>query len=253
MVKNTSRYKEKFLLPILMKIWYVGRGRWVIPNDIYFPGFEVRVKVTKVVKVAIFKTYLVCHFRRYLTTNVSSIMIVKKHYRYDRHPHMGVIFYINDLDSGVKSRLSKFADDTKLGGEVDSRGDGDQIKETIDTCIVWEKDWQIEFNLIKWKVFGMGKNNKNRDYMMQGVIFERVTQEKDLGVAIDMGGKHAAQCQAAIVIANRVLGCIHRGVIYKSKEVVLTSYRNLVRPHLEYCVQNNVCTSRILWSLQLRK
>ena len=34
----------------------------------------------------------------------------------------------------------------------------------------------------------MGKNNENRDYMMQRVMLERVTQEKDLGVVIDMGG-----------------------------------------------------------------
>ena len=58
---------------------------------------------------------------------------------------------------------------------------------------------------------------------------ERVTHEKDLGVVIDMGGKQAAQCQAAIGKANRVLGFIRRGINYKSKEVVLTLYRNLVR------------------------
>ena len=75
----------------------------------------------------------------------------------------------------------------------------------------------------------MGKNNENRDYMMQGVMLERVTQEKDLGVVIDMGGKEAAQCLAAIGKANRVFGCIRRGIIYKSKEVVLTLFRNLVR------------------------
>ena len=75
----------------------------------------------------------------------------------------------------------------------------------------------------------MGKNNENRDCRMQGVILEHVTQEKDLGVAIDMGGKQSAQCQAAIGKANRVFGCIQRGIIYKSKEVVLTLYRNLVR------------------------
>ena len=76
---------------------------------------------------------------------------------------------------------------------------------------------------------------------MQGEILEHVTQEKDLGVAIDMGGK----CQAAISKGNRVLGCIQRRIIYKYKEVVLTLYRNLVRPHLQYCVQ--------FWSPQFRK
>ena len=53
------------------------------------------------------------------------------------------IIYINDLVNGVKSKLFKFADDTKLGGEVDSRGGGEQIQESIDTCIDWTKDWLI--------------------------------------------------------------------------------------------------------------
>ena len=91
----------------------------------------------------------------------------------------------------------------------------------------------------------MGKNNENRDYRMQGVILERVTQEKDLGVVIDTGGKQEAQCQVTISKANWVLGCIRRGIIYKSKQVVLTLYRNLVRPHQECCVQ--------FWLPQLRK
>ena len=128
----------------------------------------------------------------------------------------------------MKSWLSKFADDTKHGGKVDCRGGGDQIQERIDTCMDWAKDWQMEFNLSKWKVLGMGKNNENRDYRMQGVILERVKQEKELGVVIDMGGKQAAQCQAALGKANRVLCCIRRGINYKAKEVVLTLYRNLV-------------------------
>jgi len=90
----------------------------------------------------------------------------------------------------------------------------------------------------------MVKNNKNRDYRMQGVILEHVTQKKDLGVVIDMGGKQTAKYQAAFGKANRVLGCIRRGIIYKSKEVLLTFYRDFMRPHLEYCVQ--------FWSPQFR-
>ena len=89
------------------------------------------------------------------------------------------IIHINDFDNGVKSKLSKFTDDRKLGGDVEIRGDDDQIQESIDTCIDWAEDWQMEFNLSKCKLLGMGKNNENRDYRMQGVILERVTQEKD--------------------------------------------------------------------------
>ncbi len=99
------------------------------------------------------------------------------------------IIYINDLDNGVKSKLSKFANDTKLGGEVDSRVGSDQIQESIDSCIDWAKDWQMEFNLSQYKVLGMGKNNENRDYRMQGVILEHVTQEKDMGGGNTYGRK----------------------------------------------------------------
>ena len=60
-----------------------------------------------------------------------------------------------------------------------------------------------------------------------------------------MGVKQTAQCRAATRKADRVLGFIRRGINDKSKEVVLTLYRNLVRPHLEYCVQ--------FWSPHLRK
>ena len=77
-----------------------------------------------------------------------------------------LFIYINDLDSGVKSKLSKFADDTKFGGKVDIRGGGDQIQESIDTCMDWAKDWQMEFNLSKCKLLGMGTNHENRDYRM---------------------------------------------------------------------------------------
>ena len=46
------------------------------------------------------------------------------------------MIYVNIL---VKNRLSKFSDDTKVGGKVDRRGVGDQIQESIDTCIDWAK------------------------------------------------------------------------------------------------------------------
>ena len=52
----------------------------------------------------------------------------------------------------------------------------DHIQESLDTFIDWAKDWQMQFHMKKFKVLGMGKNNENRNYMMQGPVLERISR-----------------------------------------------------------------------------
>ncbi|GAB0181403.1 mitochondrial enolase superfamily member 1 [Grus japonensis] len=124
--------------------------------------------------------------------------------------------FVSDMDSGIERTLSKFADDTKLCGVVDTVEGRDAIQRDLDRLERLGEEW-----------------------------IESSPEEKDLGVLIDEQLNMSRQCALAAQKANRVLGCIKRGVTSRSREVILPFYSALVRPHLEYCIQ--------LWGPQYRR
>ncbi|GAB0209444.1 mitochondrial enolase superfamily member 1 [Grus japonensis] len=116
--------------------------------------------------------------------------------------------FVGDMDSGMECTLSKFANNTKLCGVVDILEGRDAIQRDLDRLERLGGEWT-----------------------------ESSPEEKDLGVLIDGKLNMSRQCALAAQRANRVLGCIKRGVTSRSREVILPLYSALVRLHLEYCIQ----------------
>ena len=132
------------------------------------------------------------------------------------------IIYINDLDLGLVSKISKFADDTKVGINADSDAAVKQLQEDLRKVGEWSKKWQMPFNLDKCKIMHIGHKNKNEKYELLGKEIESVQQEKDLGVVITNDLKSSNQCIEAVKKAQKLLGYIKLQFRTRNKETILT-------------------------------
>ena len=144
------------------------------------------------------------------------------------------IIFINDIESGILSTLSKFADDCKITRKVNNNEEANEVQMDLNTLEQWAEKWQMAFHPDKCKVMHIGHKNNKHKYYINGKEIQVVNEEKDLGVVISEDLKPKKHIAKIVKKANRLLGMIRRTITCKNIPNIMNLYKTLVRPILDY-------------------
>lgn len=162
------------------------------------------------------------------------------------------IVYINDLEWSIKSDTLLFADDTKIYRHILEEADQVLLQEDITTLEDWAKKWELKIHPAKCKYMTVGKRvdtgnsfqYKVKDHSTMREI-DKVQSEKDLGVTFDDKLNFGIHIVEKVNKANQILGLIRRAFHFLDERSLVTLYKAMVRPHLEF--------SQVVWSPHLLK
>ena len=160
------------------------------------------------------------------------------------------VLYVNDLPNAVSSSsVFLFADDLKMYHPIQDPCDQQELQSDISKVQKWTEDSLLELHpekCVTMTVHTRGHQAHQQTYTLgQAQPLKKVEKEKDIGVTVDSQLKFQEHLQEKINKANRLLGVIWRTFEYKDEEIMVSLYKSLIRPHLEYANQ--------AWAPHLRK
>ena len=152
------------------------------------------------------------------------------------------LILIGDIDQNVAHAfLSSFADDTRLLREVNGVRDASSLQSDLEAVYQWAEDNNAFFNNTKFEAlrYGIDEILKNiTSYTApDGTIITDKEHLKDLGVTMSADGTFKQHISNMCLSARNMCSWILRTFESRSPDLMLTVWKSLVLPILDYCSQ----------------
>ena len=152
------------------------------------------------------------------------------------------LILIGDIDKDIAtSFVSSFADDTRLSRAVSGVTDASALQTDLEMVYQWAIDNNMMFNGKKFEALRYGANDvlkATTSYTSpDGSIIPDKDHLRDLGVTMSADGSFRQHISQMCQSARNMCGWILRTFRSRSPELMLTLWKSLVLPILDYCSQ----------------
>ena len=150
------------------------------------------------------------------------------------------LIYVADIDEELKSaRASSFADDTRMVAKVSNDEDRENLQSDLNSIYRWAENNNMTFNSSKFNLMRYGQSSTQQaGYISpENDSIEAVSYLRDLGITMSNTGmfdQHLADCCEK---GNQMSGWITRTFSTRESGPMMTLFKAMVRPIIEYCCQ----------------
>ena len=153
------------------------------------------------------------------------------------------LIHIRDIANEISSSTtaSSFADDTRVQRGVSSLQDCSDLQRDLGTIYRWAKEVNMHFNGEKFECIRFWPNNTAApefDYKgPDGETIQIKESLKDLGVYLSSDLSFQLQVEKIVAAASKIAGWGLRTFSRRSPATMITIWKSLVQPKLDYCSQ----------------
>ena len=149
------------------------------------------------------------------------------------------LIFVGDIDGELNhAQASSFADDTRVVMKVSNDSDHANLQSDLEVLYQWSRVNNMMFNGSKFQHLRYGPQKDGRAYLTpEGEQIVMSSDIRDLGITMSASGSFETQINDSVIKGSQMAGRILRTFQTREPIPMMTLFKAMVLPVVEYCCQ----------------